>query len=305
MGFWKSLGKGLLKVAPIAASFIPGVGPVAGTLIGAGSGAASGAISGGGKGALIGGLMGAGTGALGGAANAGKFGAFGKSGIGKAIFGAGGAGAGGNGVGGSFLSQLLSGDSLAAAGRGVGAIGQTQAHNRGVALDAMMAGDEMKMAADRERRASESDIMRKVQQTQYLKGGGFKDTGPGKSVSGKPFGQFDFGVRPATETEMQASTELEDQVMNRLRNPIALSDYASKMEPGKMETTMNWLGPILSTLGAARGAGRYMGPTAGAPTSGSPTAPPQAPPVFTPAPVGSAGGENPWSKVRFGDKLLG
>ena len=29
MGFWGSLGKGLLKVAPVAAAFIPGVGPLA------------------------------------------------------------------------------------------------------------------------------------------------------------------------------------------------------------------------------------------------------------------------------------
>lgn len=60
MGFWGTLGKGLLKAAPIAASFIPGVGPLAGALIGAGTGAASGALGGGGlKGAIGGGLGGA------------------------------------------------------------------------------------------------------------------------------------------------------------------------------------------------------------------------------------------------------
>lgn len=60
-GFFKGLGKGLLKAAPIAASFIPGVGPIAAGLIGAGAGAAGGAMGGGGvKGALSGGIQGAG-----------------------------------------------------------------------------------------------------------------------------------------------------------------------------------------------------------------------------------------------------
>jgi hypothetical protein len=60
MGFWGSLGKGLLKAAPIAASFIPGVGPIAGMAIGAATGAARGAMGGGGlKGAIGGGIQGA------------------------------------------------------------------------------------------------------------------------------------------------------------------------------------------------------------------------------------------------------
>jgi hypothetical protein len=155
-------------------------------------------------------------------------------------------------VSGSLVNQLLSGRTLSATGQGLGAIGQTQAHNRGVALDAMMAGDEMKILADRERRAAEADLMKKIQTTSYLKGGGFKDTGPATSVSGKPLGKFDFGVRPASESEMTMATELEGQLMNRLRNPIELSDYASKMDPGKMETALNWLGPILSGVGEAR-----------------------------------------------------
>lgn len=37
MGFWSGLGKILLKAAPIAASFIPGVGPLASKLIQAGT----------------------------------------------------------------------------------------------------------------------------------------------------------------------------------------------------------------------------------------------------------------------------
>jgi hypothetical protein len=65
--FLGKLGKILKKVAPIAVSFIPGIGPVAGAALGAGMGALSG---GGLKGALLGGV----SGALGGAGAAGKIG---------------------------------------------------------------------------------------------------------------------------------------------------------------------------------------------------------------------------------------
>lgn len=292
--FLKGLGKGLLKVAPIATSFIPGVGPIAGALLGAGTGAASGAITGGGKGALIGGLMGAGGGALGGAANAGRLGNFGKSAVGQALLGNGSPGSG------SLMQQLLSGDTLNAAGQGLGAIGQTQAHNRGVALDAMLASDDMKLAADRERRAAESDMLKKVQITSYLKDGGFKDPGTMMSANGKPFTKFDFGTRPASEAEIAMASGLQDQMMDRMKNPIQLSDYASKMEPGKMETALNWLGPLLTTLGTARGAGKYNAPQASTQT-------PEAPPVpFTPSVTNSAtAGQNPMDRIRFGNPDFG
>jgi hypothetical protein len=63
MGFWKGLGKVLLKAAPIAAAFIPGVGPLASMAIGAGTGALSKKIEGGSlKDSLIAGGIGAATG---------------------------------------------------------------------------------------------------------------------------------------------------------------------------------------------------------------------------------------------------
>ena len=46
MGLKKTLGKVLKIAAPIAASFIPGVGPVASSLIGAGMGAGGGLLAG-------------------------------------------------------------------------------------------------------------------------------------------------------------------------------------------------------------------------------------------------------------------
>ena len=66
MGFLKTLGKIGRIAAPIAASFIPGVGPLAAMAIGGGLGAADKKLSGGSwKDALISGGIGAGTGYLG------------------------------------------------------------------------------------------------------------------------------------------------------------------------------------------------------------------------------------------------
>ena len=67
MGFWKTLGKYALKAAPIAAAFIPGVGPLASMAIGGLSSAADTKLSGGSwKNALMSGGIGAGMGYAGG-----------------------------------------------------------------------------------------------------------------------------------------------------------------------------------------------------------------------------------------------
>jgi len=63
MSFWSKLGKGALKVAPIAAGFIPGVGPLASMAIGAGTSALSKKLEGGSwKDAAISGAVGGATG---------------------------------------------------------------------------------------------------------------------------------------------------------------------------------------------------------------------------------------------------
>lgn len=66
-GFFKGLGKVALKAAPFAAMAIPGIGPIAGATIAAGSSAADKKVSGGSwKDALLSGGMSAGLSALGG-----------------------------------------------------------------------------------------------------------------------------------------------------------------------------------------------------------------------------------------------
>lgn len=101
--FLGKLGKILKAVAPIAVSFIPGIGPVAGAALGAGMGALSG-------GGIKGALLGAATGALG---------AGGAGGMGAKL---------GSNIGGKILGQTASAAAKNALGQaviqgGLGAIG--------------------------------------------------------------------------------------------------------------------------------------------------------------------------------------
>jgi hypothetical protein len=265
--------KGMLLNAGLGA--IPGVGKAATAgkglstaaklAIKTGLGAAGGAATGGAKGALLGGGLAAAGSKFGGAGNAagGEVAENSGGSLMHKLLDSGKTALIGKGDGDSgLLQQLLSGDSLHAAGQGLGAVAQSQAHNRGVALDAMMEGDQNAMALARDRRADESDMMRKMQQLAYIKGGGFHDTGDATGASGK-FTKFDFGTRGSAPESMQMAGELENQLMDRLHNPMKLRDYDSKMNPSKTETALDWLSPVLTTVGVARGAGKYQGPLAG------------------------------------------
>lgn len=57
-GFWRKLGGTLLPIAGVAANFIPGVGPVLGTILSGAAGAGGGALAGGRRGAILGGIGG-------------------------------------------------------------------------------------------------------------------------------------------------------------------------------------------------------------------------------------------------------
>jgi hypothetical protein len=82
MSFWGKLGKGLLKIAPVAAAFIPGVGPLAAMGIGAATNAISKKASGGSWGdALKSGAVGGAMGALGSVGNTALKGAGGIKGL--------------------------------------------------------------------------------------------------------------------------------------------------------------------------------------------------------------------------------
>jgi hypothetical protein len=277
MGFWSKLGKIASFAAPIVAA--PFTGGASLAAIGAGAGAANAALN---KQGVKGMLMGAGLGAIPGVSGMGKAASAAATSTGGQV-----ANAAKQGLMGKMMAggkQLLtSGDTMTALGRGLGSIGQTAAHNRGVKLDASMQADEMRMANDRARRDEEADIMKKLLHTGYLKAGGFKDMSE-RAQAGKPVSsKYDFGVRPATEAQIAASTELEKQLLGRMNNPRQLRDYDKMMDPGAMETIMNYAGPAASIWGAYKGGDAYKGPTA------EDVGPKIAPPVdvFKPAPIGN------------------
>jgi hypothetical protein len=287
MGFWKNVGKIASIAAPIVAA--PFTGGASLALIGAGSGAASGLLNGGGaKGALIGGLLGGATAGIGGGAGNAAKGAtsVAKAGVGSTLKTVGTNLA--KDAAGGFINKLLSGDTLDAAGKGVAGVAATEAHNRGTKLDATMAGDEMKRLADVNNRDAGVQGMKQMQIAEYLAGGGFHPTDQPVLAGGKTATKFNFGTAPATEAEKQYAGNYSKQLMDRQAHPVQLSDYSKLMDPGTMEKTLNWISPILSTLGAARGAGKYLSPEQiAAARAGAQQQPatPQLPPVEFKMPV--------------------
>lgn len=149
---------------------------------------------------------------------------------------------------GDMVSNLMDPDVLKMGSRGVADATQASAHNRGVALNAMMDADVNRMQLARDRAADESDIWKKLQAADYMKSGGMPKTGPGMSANGKPFTSFDFGPAPISAGNKEMAAKLESQLMNRLDNPMKLSDYESKMNPGTMERIGNWAAPGMSIL---------------------------------------------------------
>ena len=254
MGFWKTLGKIGSIAAPIIAAPFTGGATLA--LIGAGAGAAGGALQNGKKGALLGGLLGGATeglaGGAGNAANVAKTGAseVAKQGIGSTI----------KNIGGNLVTKLLSGDVLDAAGKGVAGVASTEAHNRGTKLDAMMEADKMKALTDQYNREAAQQGMKQMQIASYLAGGGYQPVDQPVLANGRTATKFDFGTRPASDAEKAYGAKMQTTLQDRLDHPLTVSDYTSQMDPGTMEKTMNWLAPILTTVGAARGAGKYQPP---------------------------------------------
>ena len=152
--------------------------------------------------------------------------------------------------GGGFVSNLLKDpDRLVGIGRSLGSLGQTQANNRGVALDAEMEADKMRMMQERNRMDDESHIWKMLQAANYMKSGGAPKGGPVMSASGKPFTSYDFGPRAINQADKDMATTLEAQLLKRLQTPPALRNYDKRLEPGKAEKASNWAGTAASIAG--------------------------------------------------------
>lgn len=113
--------------------------------------------------------------------------------------------------------------------------------------------DQNMLAAQTGRNQNETDALRKIAITNYLKSGGFKG-GPGSIQLGgqtRTLPTFGGGPRPASEAQMSSAGTLENMLQQRLASggsylPQPLESYA---EPGKVENISRYGGTVASGLG--------------------------------------------------------
>lgn len=144
-------------------------------------------------------------------------------------------------TGGASLAAL---PLIDAVGAGINGATQAAASNRGTRLQAMMDQDQLQMAANRENRTAESDVLKKLAQTGYLARGG------AQFQPSTPY-SYSFAPQGASDTQKQAANTLEAELMRRLQNPMRLQDYGKQMQPGFWERLGGIIGPAASAYGAA------------------------------------------------------
>lgn len=151
------------------------------------------------------------------------------------------------------------GAAMGAAGAGLGALGQSQAQNRGAKLTAQ--GDMERLLLEREAqlqqqqiarqaegRASGSDAWRKLMAAEHLGTPGARPQNAGP---------YNVAPRQATEAQLFGADQMKNEVMKRLQggNPIPevsqhpLAMDPKLMNPGKMEQFAGLAGAGLSFLG--------------------------------------------------------
>lgn len=152
-----------------------------------------------------------------------------------------------------LLGAALGAGGISALGAGLGAAGsalskgsQASAHNRGVTIEALLAQDANKRAGAQDQRESESDIMKKLAQSGYLKSGGYQ----GRTGMAANLPSYGFGPKAATPEQMSAASTLEGQLMARLKNPAQTTDITKYTKPSGWEKFMGFGGALSSILGS-------------------------------------------------------
>lgn len=165
------------------------------------------------------------------------------SGLGKVLGGIGGAVAAPF-TGGASLAWLPA--ALGAGGAALGAMSGSAANNRGATIEAMLAQDRNRREGAQDQRSSESDALRKLYQTGYLKAGG-ATPGSGASAYGLP--SAGFGPRPASQAQMMGAKTLEMSLLDRLNHPTETTDISKYTKPGIWERIAGIAGPGLTAAG--------------------------------------------------------
>lgn len=235
MGFWGTIGK---IGAGIAAPFTGGASLLAIPAIGA--------VEGG----MKGGLKGALTGAAGGGIDAflGGGGDFISKDVGKVADAINGS----NSTPGSFIDSILKkvpgANKAADIGNVLGGFAEGEANNRLQNARLMQGYDQLMLHAAANRRADESDAMRKLYQTSYVMGGGR----PYQASAASPY-SFGFGPAAPSMAMQAGSQNLQKTLLDRLGKDGSYTPAEPKYaDRGLLEKIANYGGAISAGIGAVR-----------------------------------------------------
>lgn len=156
---------------------------------------------------------------------------------------------------GSMIQKLLNPQGLADASSVLGGIGEAEANNRYRKGNLTQNYDRLMMEAQQDRRANETDAMRKLAMTGYIGQGGSHFTPPTIELNGRQRTAPSFpGIAPTpiSDAQKQAAATLEQQMLQRVQpggsyTPTDLSSYADR---GALEKVGSYGGMALGGLGA-------------------------------------------------------
>ena len=164
-------------------------------------------------------------------------------------------GSSGLGPGGSFLTRAgdaikgLFGDNasqrMADATSTLGGIADSEALNRYKKGEMTQGYDQLMLQAQQDRRAQETDAIKKLAQAGYLASGGAKPPLSQISLGGqmRALPDFGFGPRPASDAQRQGATTLQAEMLKRLLPEGSYTptqpDYLNR---GKLENVGQWGG---------------------------------------------------------------
>jgi hypothetical protein len=214
-------------------------------------------------------------------------------------------------AGGQVLQQVMNGkmggtgqppgQGLSDAASMFGKFAGAQAANRSTAADLSMNHDQLGLAAAGNRRADESDALKKLAQTSYLLGGG---SGYKPGNLGLP--SFGFGPKAPSAAQVTGAQTLQDQMLARLQpggsfQPTDINQY---LKPGVAENIGNYGSLILGGIGAARnmmgsGGGSFSLPGSQNYPGTPPIVSPQTAQTMAKAPTAPPAEDTPTSQMTY------
>jgi hypothetical protein len=235
-----------LSMVPATLGAIWPAGPAMGaTSTGAGTGAGAGAGAGGAASGVVGPTVEQ---------------AFGDGFVGP-IQPTGAAGGGGGILGGlkKLGSKLIGGkgQDLADLGKTLGSFSETEAGNRATTGDFMQNYDRLRLQAQQDNRANESDALKKLAQTSYLQSGGAHFNPSAIQLNSGRMPDFGpaFGPSPASAAQQKAAGTLQGQLLQRLApgGSYMPTDPTTYTKPGVGENIGKWGSLIAGGMGAVKG----------------------------------------------------